>query len=502
MKNFNLTNDDYFMNRNPTTSSSESDLNAGNDSKYCRCWCQSWAEILIRRSTGNSRLIMRVENSLGDFPYWNLSKEEDESLSNIFKHSDPDINLALKMKKITELKEGQLLDEEEVDSNLDTSVSEPEIESLPNLAAAQKCKVSTPVTRAASFGSRRPLFHHNIHFQQHHQQHTKEHETRLRKLEKDNSFEESESTGNSRTDLTSPVALNSSSETISTATNGAATAAAYRDRGYTISVMTPVQQSGSAHPGGLHHESSMSTSNLSLTNRHSVSPGGLSPQYVFLQFYYNSIFKDEIESLSSTSSEKPILLKKNDSIIRSIGCLDRITPYETHKIGVLYVGPGQANSRSEILSNQIGSYRYTKFLTGLGQLISLENVDQNVCYVGGLDSSTDGKFAISWGDQLIQVIFHVATFMPTLEQDPDCNHKMLHIGNDFVCIMYNNSGQKIDLNSIKVSFVHSVTNQTKITVFFYREALVKFIKRWWSSLLLRTNATLLRFMPRKVRARI
>ena len=36
--------------------------------------------------------------------------------------------------------------------------------------------------------------------------------------------------------------------------------------------------------------------------------------------------------------------------------------------------------------------------------------------------------------------FHVATLMPSHEKDPKANKKKRHIGNDFVAIVYNNSG--------------------------------------------------------------
>ena len=39
-----------------------------------------------------------------------------------------------------------------------------------------------------------------------------------------------------------------------------------------------------------------------------------------------------------------------------------------------------------------------------------------------------------------KVTFHVATLMPSHEKDPKANKKKRHIGNDFVAIVYNNSG--------------------------------------------------------------
>lgn len=83
--------------------------------------------------------------------------------------------------------------------------------------------------------------------------------------------------------------------------------------------------------------------------------------------------------------------------------MDRIQPYETHKIGVLYVGPGQASNEVEILANQHGSDRYMKFLKDLGTLIRLKDVDESV-FLGGLDrNGENGNFAYIWQDDVTQV---------------------------------------------------------------------------------------------------
>jgi len=78
--------------------------------------------------------------------------------------------------------------------------------------------------------------------------------------------------------------------------------------------------------------------------------------------------------------------------------------HETHKIGVLYVGPNQATNEVAILGNNFGSLRYTDFLNGLGRLISLHDVDKAATYLGGLDTADgDGDFAYMWEDDVMQV---------------------------------------------------------------------------------------------------
>lgn len=51
---------------------------------------------------------------------------------------------------------------------------------------------------------------------------------------------------------------------------------------------------------------------------------------------------------------------------------------------------------------------------------------------------------------LFQVTFHVATLMPTKETDPSCNGKKLHIGNDEVIIVYNESGEEYNIQTVRV----------------------------------------------------
>lgn len=131
--------------------------------------------------------------------------------------------------------------------------------------------------------------------------------------------------------------------------------------------------------------------------------------------------------------------------------LDLIPPFETHKIGVLYVGPGQCSNETEILKNRYGSYRYTQFLKNLGTLVSLKDAKEHNLFVNMDSTGRDGNFTYIWQDDIVQVTFHVATLMPNKEQDPLCHEKKKHIGNDYVTIVYKESNEDYNLNTIKVS---------------------------------------------------
>lgn len=58
-----------------------------------------------------------------------------------------------------------------------------------------------------------------------------------------------------------------------------------------------------------------------------------------------------------------------------------------------------------ILSNEYGSNRYARFLTGLGKLIHLKDCDPDQIFLGGLDHgryADDGEFTYCWHDDIMQ----------------------------------------------------------------------------------------------------
>ena len=53
--------------------------------------------------------------------------------------------------------------------------------------------------------------------------------------------------------------------------------------------------------------------------------------------------------------------------------------------------------------------------------------------------------------------------MPNKESDPTCNSKKLHIGNDFVSIVYNESKEPYKLGTIKVGLRVVLSNLNKFS---------------------------------------
>ncbi|XP_073504490.1 tuberin isoform X4 [Phyllobates terribilis] len=211
----------------------------------------------------------------------------------------------------------------------------------------------------------------------------------------------------------------------------------YRPRGHTISDSEPSRRGRRINIDAF--------KNSTKTTKAEKVPG-IDPSFVFLQLYHSPFFGDE--------SNKPILVPNTQTFERTMKLLDGIPSYDTHKIGVLYVGEGQIGNERAILSNEHGSYRYTQFLTGLGKLIELKDTQPDKIFLGGLDGQggDDGQFTYCWHDDIMQVIFQITTFMPNNEIDPYRCNKKRHVGNNFVNIVYNDSGEFYKLGTLKGQF--------------------------------------------------
>lgn len=153
----------------------------------------------------------------------------------------------------------------------------------------------------------------------------------------------------------------------------------------------------------------------------------------------------------TAESIRPVPLPMDAMTDRAIKSLDRNFTVDGHKVGVIYIGENQTNE-VEILANIMGSTDYTDFLSGLGTLTKLKGAEFNT---QGLDRFNDshGEYAFCWRDRVSEIVFHVTTQMPTdLERDPQCIGKKQHIGNDFVNIIFNNSGHPFRFDTFPSEF--------------------------------------------------
>ncbi|RKP01411.1 hypothetical protein CXG81DRAFT_12036, partial [Caulochytrium protostelioides] len=166
------------------------------------------------------------------------------------------------------------------------------------------------------------------------------------------------------------------------------------------------------------------------------------------------------------SAPSPASLPEDDAVRRALGVLDRTPVVDLHKIGVTYVATGQSHER-EILLNEHGSRAYSLFLQSMGRMAKLRG--NHDIYTGGLDieHDIDGEYAIYWQDDLSQLILHSTTLMPSGTPQPAATaepaallpsqeaaliNKKRHIGNDYVLIVWNDSGMPYRFETIPGQF--------------------------------------------------
>ncbi|KAK4138660.1 hypothetical protein BT67DRAFT_370230 [Trichocladium antarcticum] len=158
---------------------------------------------------------------------------------------------------------------------------------------------------------------------------------------------------------------------------------------------------------------------------------------------------------------RPIPLPDEEAVDRAIRNFDRNSAVDGHKVGVIYIKEGQTQE-TEMLANTIGGPDYLNFLKNLGSLTKLKGATFNT---QGLDreNDIDGQYAYCWRDRVTEIVFHVTTQMPTnLEHDAQCIMKKRHIGNDFVNIVWNDSGLpfRFDTFPSQFNYVYIVITPT------------------------------------------
>lgn len=160
-------------------------------------------------------------------------------------------------------------------------------------------------------------------------------------------------------------------------------------------------------------------------------------------FYLLQLFEN-----ITNSKSKPIPIIDDPITGRAMLVLSRIPTLEFHKIGIIYIGPNQSNEL-EVLGNRSGSTNYQNFINHIGELYKLKQSPSKI-YVGGLDveNNDDGEYTRYWSDKIIQVVFHIVTMMSSTNM----NNKKRHIGNNYINIYFDESGQDFNFNLIKSQF--------------------------------------------------
>ena len=166
----------------------------------------------------------------------------------------------------------------------------------------------------------------------------------------------------------------------------------------------------------------------------------IDPSYLAMQLLSSYPF-------ANLETPRARIIPNEEKYLRALRGIQNTPVIDMLKIAVLYVGPKQT-TEAQILGNIDGSPLYLDFLAGLGRLVRLKG--QVDVFLGALnrDDDSDGEYAYAWWDDLSQMIFHTATLMPNHPGSETHNNKKRLIGNDYVKIVYNDSGSPFVFDTI------------------------------------------------------
>lgn len=131
------------------------------------------------------------------------------------------------------------------------------------------------------------------------------------------------------------------------------------------------------------------------------------------------------------------------------------------KIGVLYARPGQT-TEDEIYGNETGSKAFDDFLLLLGEKVELKS---HTKFAGGLqtkEGAATGRHSIYTEFQGLEIMFHVATYIPFTPEDRQQVERKRHIGNDIVVIVFRDGTDGID--GFSAANISSHFNHTFVVV--------------------------------------
>ncbi|ELP85400.1 rap GTPase-activating protein, putative [Entamoeba invadens IP1] len=155
--------------------------------------------------------------------------------------------------------------------------------------------------------------------------------------------------------------------------------------------------------------------------------------------------------------EKALTPMRGDAVFNSLVKFENFFTYQRYKFGVLYGSPGQTKEM-DFFNNREGSSYFEHFLSNLGQKVELFGYTG---FAGGLDTKNrlmgEYTYVNTFSKGNVQVVYHIAPYLPFMETNDQQLDKKRHIGNDVVVLIfkeYAGTPDPIDIESFKTQFNH------------------------------------------------
>ncbi|XP_035697160.1 rap1 GTPase-activating protein 1-like isoform X2 [Branchiostoma floridae] len=146
----------------------------------------------------------------------------------------------------------------------------------------------------------------------------------------------------------------------------------------------------------------------------------------------------------------PVLFPKGSELLVTY---DEHVLTNQYKFGVVYQKFGQVKEE-DMFCNRQESPAFQEFLGLLGEQVELQDFEG---YRGGLDTQhgQTGKTSVYTKFKDREVMFHVSTKLPYTEGDSQQLQRKRHIGNDIVCIIFQEENTPFTPDMIASHFLHA-----------------------------------------------
>jgi len=186
---------------------------------------------------------------------------------------------------------------------------------------------------------------------------------------------------------------------------------------------------------------------------------GSAPSSVGISSRFGTFFRqsdrDRLRKLAPslpTGTDISNAVKMRPELAMDLGEAELQSIVTHYKFGVLYRAPGQT-AEDEIYSNRDGSEAFHRFLEVLGTPIQLAGWDK---YRAGLDvkAGTTGEYSVYTTYRSYELMYHVATLLPYMEDNPQQLHRKRQIGNDIVVVIFSEGDEPFNPAVLTSHFNH------------------------------------------------
>jgi len=164
-----------------------------------------------------------------------------------------------------------------------------------------------------------------------------------------------------------------------------------------------------------------------------------------------------LKALPMFKDKKMLKVKNHDLAVKELVDYEKLEMHVASKFGLVYCKPYEQNEDS-LFSARGGSPEYEEFLDFIGQRVNLLGWDK---YRGGLDvkANVTGEKSVYATVLGHEIMFHVCTMLPFVEEDEQKVERKRHIGNDVVVLVFKDQGDPTDLFNpaiFRSHFIHCI----------------------------------------------